>query len=159
MPRAGELCVQIARAQLPLGSPQGSQTHLAAAVTPPQTLSPAQSGLESHTVNPTGQVRHFHLTISSSWHIVGGGMINGFQANKQMLELNVETGALARPVHPGAHVPGETVRMGDSLSSPSWAHRPPRGQWTAAVDRRCSQQAAVASAFPRTARSTSVATH
>ena len=110
-------------------------------------------------MNPTGQVRHFHLTISSSWHIVGGGMINGFQANKRMLELNVETGALVRPVHSGAHVPGGPVRMGDSLSSPSWAHRPPRGQWTAAVDRQCSQQAAVASAFPQTARSTSVATH
>lgn len=41
MPRAGQLCVHIARAQLPLGSSQGSQTHLAAAVTPPQTLSPS----------------------------------------------------------------------------------------------------------------------
>lgn len=116
MPHAGELYAHIARTEFPLGSPQGSQTHLAAAVTPSQTLSPSQSGLESHTVNPTGQVRHFHLTVSSSWHIVGGSvgaeMINGFQANKWMLELNVKTGALARPAHSGAHVPGETVKMG-----------------------------------------------
>ena len=39
-------------------------------------------------------------------------MINGFQANKWMLELNVKTGVLARPAHSGAHVPGETVKMG-----------------------------------------------
>ena len=120
----------------------------------PSPFGPGVTHSESHRAGKALSSYYLQL-LAHSWR----GMINGFQANKRMLELNVETGALARPVHPGAHVPGETVRMGDSLSSPSWAHRPPRGQWTAVVDRRCSQQAAVASAFPRTARSTSVATH
>ena len=53
-------------------------------------------------------------------------MINGFQANKRMLELNVETGALARPAHSGAHVPGEPVRMGGQSILPQRGSQTPK---------------------------------
>ena len=43
-----------------------------------------------------------------------------------MLELNVETGALVRPAHCGAHAPGEPVRMGGQSILPQLGSQTPK---------------------------------